>query len=337
MAIKLYLRSMAVSALGQPNVGSKVRAKSTATAGGPECHWANRRASVWMGLLLFACSSMAFQQPSFAEEPVPIKTRAMEGFSEPAITVHLGAAQSGIIKSIDVREGQLVRKGDIVCQLDASVLEAALLSAKAKAASRGKLNAAQASLDNRAHMLEQMKQLQREQHASEKEVRQAQLEFDLAKTSLESARDELLSHEADVQRIEAEIEQRIIRSPIDGIVIEIPHEVGEMVSLSDAQVAIVSQLRRLRVRYFLPTQVALSMQADTQHQVHFPDTKQTALGQVDFVSPVTDSGSGTVRVELIIDNEQGEYRSGLRCVLGKQDHGRTAEFSDPRDRTTTAR
>ena len=38
-------------------------------------------------------------------------------------------------------------------------------------------------------------------------------------------------------------------------------------------------------------------------------------GRVEFVSPITDADSGTIRVELSIDNSKGGVPSGVRCVL----------------------
>ncbi|WP_170156865.1 hypothetical protein [Roseimicrobium gellanilyticum] len=41
----------------------------------------------------------------------------------------------------------------------------------------------------------------------------------------------------------------------------------------------------------------------------------TAPAKVEFISSVTDSASGTVRVKFVIDNAAGTYRSGVRCTL----------------------
>ena len=46
-----------------------------------------------------------------------------------------------------------------------------------------------------------------------------------------------------------------------------------------------------------------------------PPNLDPVKGAIDFISPVTDAESGTVRVKVRIDNPQNKYRSGQRCAL----------------------
>ncbi len=195
------------------------------------------------------------------------------------------------------------------------MLEASLNAAKVKLESQGKIKAAQATLKEKQYHLKQMQKLLVGQHASDKEVRQAQLEVDLANAHLQSANDENRAIEMEIKKIEAQIKRRIIRSSTEGVVLEIPRQEGEAITTSDSEVATIVRLDQLRIRYFLTTDQAMRMQRGDQIKVHFPATDQTVPATVDFVAPVTDSNSGTVRAELIIDNQQGQYRSGLRCIL----------------------
>ncbi len=238
-----------------------------------------------------------------------------EGFSEPLKTVRIAASESGVIESILVAEGDFVKRGDILCKLDCQVLEASLNATKVKLESRGKIQAAQATFEEKQYHLRQMQQLFISKHASDKEVRQAQLEVDLANAQLQSANDESRAIGMEIKRIEAQVERRIIRSSTDGVVLELPRQEGEAITISESEVATIVRLDQLRIRYFLTTVQAMRMKRGDQTNVHFPATDQTALATVDFVAPVTDSNSGTVRVELTIDNQQGQYRSGLRCLL----------------------
>jgi RND family efflux transporter MFP subunit len=246
---------------------------------------------------------------------VSAQTQPDEGFSEPLKTVRIAAPESGVIQSIVVAEGDFVQRGDVLCKLDCQVLEASLNAAKVKLGSQGKIKAAQATLEEKQYHLKQMQNLFVGQHASDKEVRQAQLEVDLANAHLQSANDESRGIEMDIKKIEAQIERRIIRSSTDGVVLQLPRQEGEAITTSESEVATIVRLDQLRIRYFLTTIQAMGMKRGDQTKVYFPATNQTALAKVDFVAPVTDSNSGTVRVELIIDNQQGQYRSGLRCVL----------------------
>ncbi|MEM9940258.1 MAG: efflux RND transporter periplasmic adaptor subunit [Planctomycetota bacterium] len=246
---------------------------------------------------------------------VDAQSVADEGFTEPWRTVMVASAESGIITEINVEQGDLVEKGDVLCRLDCHVLKVALLAAELKLAATGELEAAQSTLENKRHHLEQMKSLLQRNHASEQEVKQAQLEFELAQANQKTAESDVQRNEIEVQKIKAQIDRRVIRSQHRGVVLDLPHEVGESVTTAESHVATVVQLDLLRVRYFLTTQQAMKMKKGGEANLFFPTSNQTAKAKVDFISPVTDSNSGTVRVELMIDNRKLQYRSGLRCIL----------------------
>lgn len=243
-------------------------------------------------------------------------TRQPEGFTEPFKTVIVASPESGVLHTLSAREGDKLNEGDIIAKLDSQVLIASVNTAREKIKSQGKIHGAKANADSKAHHLQQMQGLFEQQHASDKEVKQAQLEFDLAKAHLETATDELHALEMDLKRIEAQLERRIVRAPVTGTVLEIPRQVGEAITATESQVATIVALDQLRVRYFLATERAVKLKRGQIVNVSFPDSHQSTHAVVDFVSPVTDSKSGTVRVELLIKNNERTFRSGLRCLLG---------------------
>jgi RND family efflux transporter MFP subunit len=266
-------------------------------------------------LTLIAAVSMTASAPTVVAQ----RSHADEGFTEPSKSIVVASPESGVLTTVEVNEGEHVQAGAVLARLDSQVLQASVNAAKQRLEANGKIKAAQASLDNKSNRLKQMQELFRNEHASDKEVQQAQLEFDIAQANLESQQDENRLQEMELKKIQAQLERRIVRSPITGIVLELPHKVGEAITASDSTVATVVALDQLRIRYFLTTRQAISMKRGDQVKIAFPDTAQSAIAEVDFISPVTDSNSGTVRVEMLIDNNDGQYRSGLRCTL---DHPR---------------
>lgn len=239
-----------------------------------------------------------------------------EGFTEPFKTVVVASPESGVLQALSAREGDVVREGEILGRLDSQVLTASLDAAREKLKAQGKINGAKATVNSKSHHLGQMQKLFKSEHASDKEVKQARLEFDLANANLETAYDEFRALEMNLKQIEAQLERRIVRAPIDGTVLELPRQVGEAITATESQVATIVALDQLRVRYFLATERATNLKKGQTIEVSFPDTDQQALATVDFVSPVTDSKSGTVRVELLIENREQKFRSGLRCLFG---------------------
>ena len=238
-----------------------------------------------------------------------------EGFTEPEKTVHVAASDVGVLAIVSVREGERVRAGAPICSLETHVLTAALRAAEIRLASQGKIAAAQAKLRFRENHLDQIAALREKTHASNLEVTDAELEVSLAEADLQSALDDRRGIEMEILKIQAQINQRRIVAPIDGIILEIPKQVGEAVTSSDSHVATIVNLDRLRVRYFLTTESALALSVGQIVRVSFPAMGRSADATVDFISPITDANSGTVRVELMLDNADDQYRAGLRCVI----------------------
>jgi multidrug efflux pump subunit AcrA (membrane-fusion protein) len=52
--------------------------------------------------------------------------------------------------------------------------------------------------------------------------------------------------------------------------------------------------------------------------VEFAEAAINAPGKIEFVSPITEADSGTVRVKVLLDNPEGQYRCGVRCTLTLQ-------------------
>jgi RND family efflux transporter MFP subunit len=246
--------------------------------------------------------------------PVTSHGQTLQGFTEPYETVLVAAPEPGIIDSIAVREGDPVAEGQVIASLDSQVLQASLATAKARAEAHGKLAAAEAASDLQQRRVRKFQSLRQQGHASPEELEQAETELAIAEANLVAAREELRLHELEAHRIRVGIERRVIRSPLDGVVLHIHKNVGESVAAGDTQVATVVQLTALRVTLYLPTEQARHLSPGGTIPLKTADGA-VAAGQIEFVSPVTDSESGTVRVVAVIDNAQGRYRSGVRCEL----------------------
>ncbi len=120
------------------------------------------------------------------------------------------------------------------------------------------------------------------------------------------------------KKVEAMIERRTLRSPIDGYVLKIQKDEREFVSVNSASVATVVQLDPLRVVFSLPTAYAAKLSVGSAVDLEVPDNAAKVRGKVEFVAPVTEAESGTVRVKVLIDNAHGAYRCGVRCLLNAE-------------------
>ena len=82
----------------------------------------------------------------------------------------------------------------------------------------------------------------------------------VAEANVQAAREQHQLDGLECKKIEAMIERRTIRSPIDGYVLKIQKEEREFVSVNSASVATVVQLDPLRVVFSLPTAFAAKLE-----------------------------------------------------------------------------
>ncbi|HEV7268080.1 MAG TPA: biotin/lipoyl-binding protein [Falsiroseomonas sp.] len=77
----------------------------------------------------------------------PLGAAAQEAFDcviEPSLTLRLGSPVTGIVASVEVERGDVVRRGQVVARLEASVEAATLELARARAGSNAEIEARRA-------------------------------------------------------------------------------------------------------------------------------------------------------------------------------------------------
>jgi RND family efflux transporter MFP subunit len=250
--------------------------------------------------------------------PVTVASEALggtfEGFTEPYRVIEVSATDSGKLAEVRIKRGDHVQQGELLMALDSTVLEAARHTAEARTKSTARLNALRVEQQMREDRYRQLLALQSEGAGSVEEVKRAKADTDVARLNVQAAQEELERSQLELAEIEARLDQRKIRSPITGIATDVRRDVGEYVSTQEPHVVTVVQLHELRVTFYLPTHLALTLKPGETMRLGFPDFRQQAAGQIEYVSEVTEADSGRVRVDVLLDNRKGNWRSGIRCV-----------------------
>lgn len=239
----------------------------------------------------------------------------VNGFTEPYATIDLASAEVGVVAELHVHEGETVTKGQLLATLDTDVLQATLEIAKTQMQSTGKIDAAQAEWQLAASKLEKLRDLRTKGHASQSELERAEADCAVAEARLRMAREDQAVSSLEYKRIEAQLERRRLRSPIDGAVLKVFKDAGEAILPGSPNVLTLVALDPLRARFSVPGEHAGRFQAGAAVAVHFPESGQAAQGTIEVVSPVIDAKSGTVPVVVIIPNDGGRLRGGARCTL----------------------
>jgi RND family efflux transporter MFP subunit len=232
---------------------------------------------------------------------------------DPSLTVKLGSPVTSVLAEVLVDRGDLVKKGQIIARVESAVEQAALATNEARAASTAEIEAKQALLDQKSGVYRRKVDLQSHNVTSAQDVETAQAEFNVAKQEVELARLNRQMAQLEIDRVRALLEQRTIRSPIDGVVVQRSLGPGEFVR-QDANVVTVASIDPLSVEAYLPVRYFGLIKVGDLAVVH-PDDPVGGDHQatVSIVDQVFDAASGTFGVRLNLPNHDNLLPGGLRC------------------------
>ncbi len=245
----------------------------------------------------------------------PVFAGEIEGFTQPSREIDVASVETGILIAVDVEEGNRVQRDQLLAQLDQDVIEASLKIADKQQQLRGQLDSAQAELRLREDRLLKLHRLLENRHASQEEVDRAAAERDIARARVLAAEEALDVKRLEYERIQAQLDRRSIRSPVDGVVKRVHKEIGEFVAPTDPVILTVVKLDPLLAVFAVPSGQAGRLTPGETVSLGFESEKAAVSGSVKSVSPVVDAQSSTVTVKVELPNPQGAYRSGERCVL----------------------
>ncbi len=242
--------------------------------------------------------------------------------------VDVPAREAGVLEQLSVREGQMVKAGDPLAQIDDAAAKFAkrkaeleLDGARQLSESDVKVRFARKSSEVAAAELKralysqprlaesvsasELDQLRLLAEKASLEIEQAQLEFNVAKTARELK-------ENDVRTAEHDVAQRRINAPIAGFVAQVHRHSGEWVEPGQAILRML-RLDRLRAEGLVNAQTVGDdlMGREVTLTVRQGDSPTQYSGKIVFVSPEIDPVNGQVRVWAEIDNTDLKLRPGL--------------------------
>jgi RND family efflux transporter MFP subunit len=252
-------------------------------------------------------------------------TRAEPGievlsYLRPNRSIEIAAFEAGIIEEILVQPGDTVTKGRILIRLNAAVIESELAQARASAAQVGRVNAARAEERLARQRYETIKSLAERGSSNESELQKGLATLEIAQGQLETALEAQALAKLQVAQQEAQLERRILRSPIDGTVTEVVKDVAESVTQTqegEPQYLVrIVDLNSLRAKAHIPTPHAFGIKVGGKIAIRLEDAARTmAEGKIIFVSPTVDPGTGTVEVHILLPNPGHKLVSGLPCQV----------------------
>lgn len=241
-------------------------------------------------------------------------------YLRPVQEINLASAESGVVSAVLVKPGDQVTKGQEILRLNSSVIEAQLAQAEAQARNDGKLKSAEAEHQMVRQRLTIIETLQQSGSTNQAERDRAITSLAVAEGQLKAAQEERESLRLQAATIKAQLEQRILRSPIAGIVTEVTRDAGEAVDARRADIpeylAKVVDLSQLVARVHIPSQLTEKLRLGQKLRLTLDNAAKTAgEGTIRFISPTVDAATGLADVHLVFDNASGKLRSGVAGTL----------------------
>ena len=177
--------------------------------------------------------------PQMSYETVPAKRQELvvtvqaTGNIQPTTEVEVSSERSGVLRAVNVQANSLVKKGDVLAQLDTERLEAELARVKASlAAAEARLEDAKATLTERQVILERAQRLREKGVSSNQDLDTARAAQARARAAVGAAQADIAVVKAELAMQETDLTKTRILSPVDGIVLKRDAEPGQTVASS---------------------------------------------------------------------------------------------------------
>ena len=265
-----------------------------------------------------------------ASAPFPVIAQSMVGcLIEAERTVDVGSPVIGVVSLVNVERGDRVTRGQVLAELRAPLERAALRVATSRAESNAEVQAAQANATYNRDRLARAEDLFRQKFISQQALNQARAESEVADQKLTQVREqrELSQQERDLAQVQ--VNQRVIRSPIDGVVAERFVSAGERVD--EKPLLRLAKVDPLRVQLVVPLSMYQKIRlGDAVPIIPELPSAVPVSARVKMVDKVVDAASNTFRVHLELPNAAGALPAGLRCRADLPGAPRTGLLRDER-------
>ena len=193
----------------------------------------------------------------------------------------------GLVKTIFVEEGDLVKEGQPLAQLDT---DAHVLTVRERETNMK-------SLESNFIRAEELRE---KEFLSSQEFEQTKYQYEVAQTQYESAK--------------LQLNYATILSPFAGTITERLIDVGNLVNVNDV-VFRTADIDPLLARIFVPEKNISQVHAGQTVRINVEGADHTYIGKVARISPVVDPQSGTVKVTVEIKDRRGSLRPGMFATV----------------------
>ena len=255
----------------------------------------------------------------------------LQSVTEPRLDLMLAAGDMGVIVEVFVEPGDKVHKGQLLARIDDSVLQRSIASARAAMESTATLKTAEIEREIRKRQYDNYLSLYKTGDITQRELDRAEEAFKQSEVQVIGKFEQQELRELEYQRIQAQLVQRRLLSPIDGYVVEVKKQIGEFVSPTEPALVQVVDVSELQCWFSVPLDQCYSLQEGQRITLLIESLSQSIQGTITCIMPIVEAGSGTKQVKVAIDNHSEQIPSGVTCFWNLPTS--ETENTEPSDQT----
>ncbi len=259
--------------------------------------------SIFINYLILSAVS-----PVFAEQ----KT-TLDCLIKPEMYIDVSSPVDGILESVLVKESDTITKGQVLAKLDASVELARVEVAEQESLMANRIYAKKLKLAYAARKVERISLLVKKNVSSIQERDDAATELALARTELAQIKLDKKKNELKLLLAQAELQQKTIVSPIEGIVVERYLMPGE--SVENKPILQIAKIDPLLVEVVASANLfgLIKPGMSVQLKSGFP-VKNTYKATVSTVDRIIHAASGSFTIRLKLPNPGDKLVGGMKCT-----------------------
>jgi membrane fusion protein, multidrug efflux system len=278
------------------------------------------------GIVVYSRSHRDRAPEAAALQPVPVIATTVQQHDMPIILTGLGTVTAlntatvhsqitGLLISVDFKEGQLVKKGELLAQIDRRTYQAQLDQAEAT------LGHDQVHLKNGQLNLQRYSDLVKENSIPVQQV-------DNQRAAVDELNAQIKNDQAAIDNAKAELSYTSLVAPFDGVtgfrLLDVGNIIHPPTSSATAQssqsdpnaLVVVTQLQPISVIFTLPTtsipEVQNAVAKGPLQAIAFSqdDKNQLDTGSLLVINNQADPSSGTVQLKAVFPNQQRQLWPG---------------------------
>ncbi len=262
-----------------------------------------KQSSLLTFIIVISLNALVFSAPCLLS--------AAETFLVPNQYIEIRSPFQVTVQAIHVEEGQAVEKGDLLVELDSRILQAREQQLLTVTSFHGVLDSASAMVKMQQDRLVMVEKLRKSGNARRKELEKVKTDLAVSRAKFLEAQEGRERTLLELEIAKTQVEERRLKSPVSAVVLKIHKQPSEMTSPTDPEPVItLVQLDPLLAVFHLPVLQAQALKKGDTVSLFMSEKEIPA--RVEFVSPVIDAESGTMRVRFRVVNLEGTLISGSR-------------------------